>query len=104
MHKTKKKIPATVSEAVDYLIAALPLRDRAEIARMEERDLVELHLSSLGLYIRSEFSLWSTNKKLMEECRSHAGKPLLHGDDISYVIVEELWKKLRETHLLRVVE
>lgn len=104
MHKTKKKIPATISEAVDYLIAALPLRDRAEIARMEERDLAELHLSSLGLYIRSEFSLWSANKKLMEECRSHAGKPELRGDGISYVIIKELWEKLRKTHLLRIVK
>jgi hypothetical protein len=32
------------------------------------------------------------------------GKEILNEDDASIVIITELWKKLRETHMLRVVQ
>ena len=97
-------IPRTIEEAVERLIADLPLRDRARIARMDEKELIELHLSSLGLYIRSKFGLWAENKGLLEECRFYTGKDNLHHESASYVIIKELWEKLRETHLLRAVK
>lgn len=102
--KYEKNIPQTVAAAVDRLITNLPLKDKCQIARMAEQDLIELRLSSLGLYIRSEFDLWSENKELMRDCCLLAGRDDLHGDSASSVIIKELWHRLRETHLLRVVK
>jgi hypothetical protein len=100
----EKDIPQTVAAAVDRLICNLPLKDRCQIARMAEKDLIELRLSSLGLYIRSEFDLWSENRELMRDCCLLAGRDDLHGDSASAVIIKELWHRLRATHLLRVVK
>jgi len=96
--------PNTIAEAVDDLISLLPLKVKTEIARMEENDLIELHLSSLGIFIRSELGLWSGNKALMESCQEASGITDLHEDDASAVIIESLWKELRKTHLIRAVE
>jgi hypothetical protein len=101
---SEEKIPQTVAAAVDRLISDLPLKDKCQIARMAEKDLIELRLSSLGLYIRSEFDLWSENKGLMRDCCLLAGRDDLHGDSASYVIIKELWHTLRNTHLLRIVK
>jgi hypothetical protein len=100
----EKNIPQTVATAVDRLISKLPLKDRCQIARMAEKDLIELRLSSLGLYIRSEFDLWSENKELMRDCCMLAGRDDLHGDSASSVIIKELWQRLRKTHLIRIVK
>ncbi len=99
-----RKTPGTISEAVDLLICSLPLKDRAEIARMEEKEFVELQVSLLGLYIRSEFVIWSENKELMDDCCSFAENDDLSGNSASAIIIKELWKKLQKTHLLRVVK
>jgi len=101
---SQKKIPHTVAAAVDRLITDLPLKDKCQIARLAENDLIELRLSSLGLYIRSEFDLWSENKDLMRDCCLLAGRDDLHGDSASYIIIKELWHSLRKTHLLRIVK
>jgi len=101
---SQEKIPHTVAAAVDRLISDLPLKDKCQIARLAENDLIELRLSSLGLYIRSEFDLWSENKDLMRDCCLLAGRDDLHGDSASSVIIKELWHALRKTHLLRIVE
>ena len=101
---TEEIIPQTVAAAVDRLISDLPLKDKCQIARMAEKDLIELRLSSLGLYIRSEFDLWSENKGLMRDCCCLAGRDDLHGDSASYVIIRELWHSLRKTHLLRILK
>ena len=95
--------PRTVDEAVDRLISQFPLRDRTEIAKMSKEDLGGLHVS-LGKYIRNQFGLWAENKELMKSCCSVSGEDALHQDDAASVIVNELWKILRETHSLRAVE
>jgi hypothetical protein len=40
----------------------------------------------------------------MASCRKVAGESALHEDEASALIIKELWKKLRETHVLRPVE
>ena len=102
--ESERDIPHTVAAAVDRLITNLPLKDKCQIARMAEKDLIELRFSALGLYIRSEFDLWSENKDLMRDCCLLAGRDDLHGDSASSVIIKELWLRLRKTHLLRVVK
>ena len=40
----------------------------------------------------------------MESCRSLAGDEKINEDDASQLIIRKLWKKLRETHVLRSVK
>jgi hypothetical protein len=93
-----------VAEAVDDLISLLPLKIKAEIARMEESELIELRLSSLGRIIRSELGLCSGNNALTKSYQETPSETDLHGNETSAVVINNLWEKLRKTHLLRIVE
>lgn len=95
-------LPQTVDEAVDQAIALLALKDRVTIANMTAAELIGLQLS-LGMYIRNKFGLWAGNEELMQACRFKSGKNELHVNDASIIIIKEMWKKLRKTHKLRVI-
>jgi hypothetical protein len=95
--------PESVAGAVDRLITDLALKERIAIARMEEGDLVALRLS-LGEYIRDKFGLWSGNKPLLRACRVASGKRELPAEDASALIITALWKRLKDTHLMRAVK
>ncbi len=104
VEKNGIKRPTTITAAVDQLLLKLPLRDKVLIAKMEEQELTELSFSALGLLIRSEFGLWFENRELLAACNSISGQegPLI--DNASIIVIRELWRRLRETHLLRVAE
>ena len=92
--------PRTVDQAMDRLISEMSLKDKVSFANMEEEDLIFLH-PTLGKYIRDKFGLWSGNEELMESCRSLLREEKIHEDSASLLIIEELRRKLRETHVLR---
>ena len=94
--------PKTVQEAVDRLVAEMPLKDKTTLANMDENDLVKLHFS-LGIYIRNKF-LYPRNDKLLESCRQESMDKYLHWDQAPRVIIKMLWKELKKSHKLRVVE
>lgn len=102
-HKAAPFMPGTVEEAVFILISKMPLKDKTHIAKMEEYELSSIH-QSLGRYIRNAFGLWTVNESLLQDCRSKLGKDDIHEDEASDLIIRELWNRLRETHLLRVVK
>ena len=93
--------PKTVDEAVNYLISKLSLQDKSTIAKMSEDNLSNLHFS-FGLYIRNKL-LYPRNDKLLESCRQEAMDKYLHWDQAPGVIIKWLWKRLQESHKLRVV-
>ena len=95
--------PKTVEEAVDMLINQLSLKDRTTISNLAEDELINLHIN-LGQYIRNEFGLWSGNEDLMSSCCTIAKMDKIHEDTASTIIIEELWKCLRDTHKLRAVK
>ena len=95
--------PRTVSEAIDRLAANLPLKDKTTIANMAISELPNLHLT-LGAYILNEFGLISGNWELMRSCRAATKTPLQHDEDAVGIILEALWRKLQQTHKLRVVK
>ena len=97
-----KEQPKSVDEAVQFLIPKLSLRDKSAIAKMSQNDLSNLHLS-LGLYIKNRL-LYPRNANLLESCRQAAMDKYLHWDQAPRVIIKRLWKILRQTHRLRVVE
>ena len=94
--------PKTVDQAVERLIKDLSLKDRVYIANLAQEDLYLIHLS-LRSHIGQELGLWMGNKDLIESCRMASGSSELRADQCPEVILEALWRKLRETHALRVV-
>jgi len=96
-------LPKTVDEAVKRLISEMALKDKTIIANMAETELSLLH-ANLGEYITNEFGLWSGNQDLMISCCFFAKKEKVQEDEASSIIIGELWKRLRKTHKLRIVE
>ena len=93
-------VPGSVDEAIEKILKQLPLRERMEIAYLEERDLVRIQ-GTLGEYIQNRFGLPSVNIALMASCRTFAGGEDIGEDQAAALIVRELRKTLRETYVLR---
>jgi len=68
--------------------------------------MAEVELSvldtTLGEYIRSEFNLWADNHPLLGSFCFLAQKDHLSDDESAYLIIRELWKKLRKSHQFRI--
>ena len=94
--------PKTVDDAVELLIDGMTLRDRNRIANMEIDGLVMLH-NDLGTYMKDVFRLDHDNEEILESCRKIARQAVKDADDIAAVIVGTLYKKLKDTHKLRIV-
>ena len=99
----KITIPRTIDEAVEHLIAGLPLKDKAVIANMPHKELPSLHYS-LGQYIVNKFGLWDENSELMKVCKKTAGSLILDPDGASSMIIKALWEELRKSYKLRIVK
>ena len=78
----KEHLPDTISQIVDEIISELPLREKTSLANMKQKDIEALQ-GVFDLYIRDK----------------------VESEDMEYEdIMHELWKRVRETHLLRVVK
>ena len=72
----------TISQIVDEILSKMPLEERVSLANMKKKD-VEVLQGVFDLYIRSK----------------------VDPEDEEYEhIMHELWKRVRETHRLRVVK
>lgn len=96
-------IPSKVTEAVELLKSALPLKDRTLMANMQLEELDQLN-SGLGEYIKQNFGLYGGNEQLMQSCAETGGlvNPIL--DEACAVILRALWEDLRATHKLRIIK
>ena len=90
---TRKQWPATIDEAVGVVIAALSDDERASIAALAQAELIGLHFG-LGAWIRNNLGLWKGNDALMQAIRER--DQAVYPDDVSMVIVEVVWERLRE--------
>ena len=77
------------------------MRDLNKLAQMAEDDLIDLHFN-VGMWIRNNF-VYPRNDKLLESCREVSKDKYLHWAQMHMVIIKELWKRLQETHRLKVV-
>ena len=82
------EFPHTVAEAVDWLESVLSDDGLAQLAAREEADLIDLHFG-LGAYVRNSLNLWQ-NEALM------ADADVADEDGASAVIIEALWRRLRQ--------
>jgi hypothetical protein len=92
----------TVELAVDKIMSGLPIGERTKIANMDERKLVEFHLT-YGIFIKNEFRLWN-NAPLKKSCCEVSGLQTVNPDQASYIILKELQKKIKETDVLKVAK
>jgi len=106
MSKPQKKLPfrpVSLEKAVNILISKISLRERCYIANMDKTELVYLD-NTIGEYIRKNFGLKSGHIELIKECRDISGRDEVTDNELSNTLIIELWKKLRETHTLRVIK
>jgi hypothetical protein len=95
--------PRTVEAAIDRLIYELPLKVRIHIAKLEKNELEVLH-PTLGEHIKENYGLTFKKGELMKDCRFMAKGKVIDEDVAAELIIKEMWKKLRETHTLKVVK
>ena len=96
-------LPKTVDEAVDQIIADMPLQDKVIMANIKKEELQSLNLT-LGIFIRNQLLQKDVNRELFESCIVVSGNDNLNDINAAFLIIEKLWEKLRETHRLRVVK
>lgn len=95
--------PKTVDEAVERLISTLDLKEKVKIANQNLDDIANSNANSYG-YFKIVLGLLSGNTELMASCRSISKKNVYNVDDAARVIIEALKKKVKQTHILRVVK
>ncbi|THB76422.1 MAG: hypothetical protein D3926_17700 [Desulfobacteraceae bacterium] len=96
-------LPSTIDEAVNILLADLRLLDRTRMGSMttEELDLVN---QVVGLQITRDFRLWSGNELLLHACLKSMEDSGREDADPAMAIIQAMWEKLQETHVLRLVK
>lgn len=99
-----RTLPRTVEEVVEILYKDLLLRDRVVMSNLSEEELGSTVYLAMAKIIRKEFGLYNGNEHLISSCQSYLGREYDSFEDPAMVIVKELWKKIRKSHNLRLVE
>ena len=98
----RKRAPKTVAEAVEKLLARLSLREKTMIANIPRQNLGELY-SWLGEVVRSDVMIWLEHKPLIVACGRTAGRNDLSPQEAAGRIIQALWERLQQTHVLKIV-
>mgnify|MGYP000025301114 FL=1 len=102
MNETKNVFLKNIDDVVDRLISELSFKDKTKIANMSESDLVKLNMS-WGIYIRNEFRL-EGNDPLLKSLISYADVNTMTPEQASYIIIKELWEKLQNSRILKIIK
>lgn len=97
------ELPLTIKEAVNLLLADLPLLDRTRLSAMTTEELNMIN-KAVGFQIAKDFRLWSGNDTLLNACLQAIDDNDEDDSDLTMVIVRAMWQKLQETHVLRLVK
>ena len=83
----------------------MPLDDRVRTANLDEDGLLVLQLA-LGKYLRSLLKNQSedVNRELFIDCIKQSGNETLDKAEAATYILRALWKRLQDTHMIRVVK
>ena len=105
MKYSNKNSLDTIDAVVEDIIAEMSLNDRVRTANLDEDGLTVLQLA-LGKYLRYLLNNQSkdVNKKFLKDCIKKSGSKKLDEAEAAGYILKELWKRLQETHKLRVVK
>jgi Domain of unknown function (DUF6794) len=102
MSEIKNVFPKNIDDVVDRLISELSFKDKTKIANMSEAELIKLNMS-WGIYIRNEFRLGG-NDPLLKSLISYAGVNIMTPEQASYIIIKELWEKLQNSRVLKIIK
>ena len=95
--------PKRMDEAVDMLLAEMPMKEKAKVANTDERALENFE-PSIALPLSRRFGLWAGNLALLESCARSVGKSRVNQEEAAAIIMKELWRRLRVSHSLRAVK
>lgn len=84
-------VPSNLETAVQVLFDTLDPEDVADIQKTDPHD----YHHGLGRYLRNSWSMWDRKTKLVQWFIRTYG--LCHPDDISSIIIQALWCKVRGT-------
>jgi len=101
-HEPSKRWPGSFDEAANKVISELSEEDKNRLKNTSFVKLIRFHFS-LGMWIRSSFGLWESNRKLARSLIEKFPDRVLklydcehvEPDSASMVIIEEVWKKLQ---------
>jgi len=99
-----RQLPNTVEQVVNLLYHDLSLRDKVVVANLSESDLDSSLYAAVAKTIRKEFGIYKGNTDLLESCCRYIGMKYESHEDPVMVIIKELWKKAKQTHLLHLVD
>jgi hypothetical protein len=102
MNEIKNVFLKSIDDVIDRVISELSFKDKTKIANMSEADLIELNMS-WGIYIRNEFRL-EGNDPLLQSLKAYAGVNKMTPEQASYIIIKELWEKLQNSNVLKIVK
>ncbi len=95
--------PESIDQAVNLLVAQLPLKDRIAIANLARGQLLNLY-QAIESYLDGEFALERGNEQLLADCNRYLAENLESETEPAMAIITELWLRLKETHRLRIVK
>ena len=96
------KRPMTVDEAIEQVLAGMPLRQKVKLANLQEIRLLTI-CQLLRYLIETRIEDSGVNLRLLEDCKARAGKYVLDQFEAAEVMVYELWLRLRQTHRLKII-
>ena len=96
MNQPDKILPTTVEQAVETIIADLPLREQVNIARRDKGHLMDLYFT-LSVDIEDRFRIFE-NQALLESCRTLSEDKDFFAEEAALIIIVELWKRLQIIH------
>jgi hypothetical protein len=102
MQKKNELDSSPVQEIVDDLITGMSLGERSVFADLTEEQLLLLQLT-LTKYIAEKLITTTVKEEVLEDCIRIAEDEDLTEYEAAGVILWVMWKRLRESHKLRVV-
>jgi hypothetical protein len=95
VRKPKDRIPKTLEEAAEKVIADLPGGHQDILARMNDRQFQKFY-ESIAKFILDDFDLWLGNQELLYSCYS-AHPEEKASSDPARIILDRVRKKLHDT-------
>ena len=100
MNQSKNNISGLVAEIADQIINEMSIKDKIKMANLDQSQISKTN-QLLILYIEGKLKILSSR----QETNGIYEIPLDEIDSIEATLIfNEIWKRLRKTHRLKVVE
>ena len=95
--------PHSMGEVVELILNDLSLRDKVVMANLSQSELRAVY-PELAQAIQNEFGLPGRNRQLTASIRRLSRQNGHIGEEPAMTILREIWKRVKKTHMLRVVK